>query len=695
MLSIDTAPPGTTLTATVLTEPSDGSLSLASDGSLVYTPDSGWVGIDSFTYEASDGQVDSAPVTVTIQTELTVSSTNYVAVATGDFNGDGNTDFVAVNQGSNDVAVYYGNGDGTFQQSPTTISVGNGPDAVVVGGFGNGAVDIAVANGTDGTVTILLNNGSGTFTTSQTLTVGSDPVAMTLGDFEGNGRLDLAVVNKGSDTVSVFLNNGSGSFSLDTTLSVGTSPTSVAAADLNGAGYDDLVVANSGDNNISVLLSNGNGTFASAVNYSVGTAPSAVVAADFTGSGIIDVAVANSGSGTVSVLLGSGNGTLGTPTNATPLEQPQWPWWRQNIMGSGYIDLAVLNCGSNNESILTNNADGSGAFTAMAQAISTEANATSLALFNTGNGEYDACDGDISVSVIEKVTSIEGGVRATVVTKNYDFEDPNIFLGNEAAFKKNPPQVIVVNTGAGYFVVRQVNNNYSRILDSFNSSFTCYFEPNPAVIKSKDNVFNQKVKQEDPEGMSLIKIPTETPRVTPSGYMVDVEPTFDFGFYGFGNNGLVRAGYGNPGDSTGNKPALLQDTPHSGQNELNCTYSFETWAVAKTGKDGGIILSGISWGLTVKNGIVTSSKIVPLFDPGQLQLAVQAWNQQALGITKPPNSPNQQPFGLLRYPWCLPSAEGSGNYISPIRAAFCHARYGCRSTFRRRKTVLASDGRGS
>ncbi len=43
----------------------------------------------------------------------------------------------------------------------------------------------------------------------------------------------------------------------------------------------------------------------------------------------------------------------------------------------------------------------------------------------------------------------------------------------------------------------------------------------------------------------------------------------------------------------------------------------------------------------------------------------------------------------------LPSAEGSGNYISPIRAAFCHARYGCRSTFRRRKTVLASDGRGS
>ena len=265
VLSLDTAPPGTTLTATVLTEPSDGSLSLASDGALVYTPDNDWVGIDSFTYVASDGQVDSDPVTVTIQTDLTLGSTNYVAVATGDFNGDGNADFVAVNQGSNDVAVYFGNGDGTFQATPTVISVGNGPDAVVVGNFGNGADDIAVANGTDGTVTILLNNGSGTFTTSQTLTVGSDPVALALGDFEGNGRLDLAVVNAGSNTVSIFLNNGSGSFSLDTTLSVGSSPSSVAAADLNGAGYDDLVVSNSGDNNISVLLSNGNGTFASAV----------------------------------------------------------------------------------------------------------------------------------------------------------------------------------------------------------------------------------------------------------------------------------------------------------------------------------------------------------------------------------------------------------------------------------------------
>jgi hypothetical protein len=390
VLSLDTAPAGTTLTATLLTGTVDGSLSLATNGSFVYIPDSGWVGTDSFTYEASDGSVDSAPVTVTIQTDLTVSSTNYVAVATGDFTGDGNTDVVAVNESGNDVAIYLGNGDGTFQTSPTTISVGNGPDAVVVGAFGNGAEDIAVANGTDGTVTILLNNGSGSFTVSQTLTVGSDPVALALGDFEGNDYLDLAVVNKGSNSVSVFLNNGSGTFTLDTTLTVNTAPTSVAAADLNGAGYDDLVVTNSGSNNIYVFLSHGDGTFGSPANYSVGTSPSAVVAADFTDSGIMDVAVANAGSDTVSVLLGNGNGTLGTPTNyavgTTPVALAA-----ADIAGTGFMDLAVVNNGSNNETILTNN--GEGGVTPESQLIGLETSPTAFVTFSQGSNEEEIVDG--------------------------------------------------------------------------------------------------------------------------------------------------------------------------------------------------------------------------------------------------------------------------------------------------------------
>ena len=50
----------------MLTEPADGTLSFSSDGSFTYTPDSGYLGPDSFTYEATNGYASSAPTTVSI-----------------------------------------------------------------------------------------------------------------------------------------------------------------------------------------------------------------------------------------------------------------------------------------------------------------------------------------------------------------------------------------------------------------------------------------------------------------------------------------------------------------------------------------------------------------------------------------------------------------------------------------------------
>jgi VCBS repeat-containing protein len=54
------------LTAVLLTNPSHGTVQLAPDGSFTYTAATDYVGLDSFTYAANDGTVDSAPATVTI-----------------------------------------------------------------------------------------------------------------------------------------------------------------------------------------------------------------------------------------------------------------------------------------------------------------------------------------------------------------------------------------------------------------------------------------------------------------------------------------------------------------------------------------------------------------------------------------------------------------------------------------------------
>ena len=56
----------TSLDAWLLTDVSHGSLVLNLDGSFTYTPHAGYVGPDSFTYEACDGPDDSPPTTVTI-----------------------------------------------------------------------------------------------------------------------------------------------------------------------------------------------------------------------------------------------------------------------------------------------------------------------------------------------------------------------------------------------------------------------------------------------------------------------------------------------------------------------------------------------------------------------------------------------------------------------------------------------------
>jgi autotransporter-associated beta strand protein len=57
---------GAVLTAVLVSNPSHGALSLAADGSFLYTPAPGYTGPDSFTYEANDGIANSNTATVSI-----------------------------------------------------------------------------------------------------------------------------------------------------------------------------------------------------------------------------------------------------------------------------------------------------------------------------------------------------------------------------------------------------------------------------------------------------------------------------------------------------------------------------------------------------------------------------------------------------------------------------------------------------
>ena len=67
LLDNDWDPEGSSLTAAVVANPSSGSLTtFNADGTFTYSPNSGFSGIDSFTYVANDGSVDSNVVTVSM-----------------------------------------------------------------------------------------------------------------------------------------------------------------------------------------------------------------------------------------------------------------------------------------------------------------------------------------------------------------------------------------------------------------------------------------------------------------------------------------------------------------------------------------------------------------------------------------------------------------------------------------------------
>ena len=69
------------------------------------------------------------------------------------------------------------------------------PSSMVAGDFtGNGILDLIIANNGSNNVSVLLGNGDGTFQPQVTYAVGSGPFSMVAGDFTGSGGFsDLAV----------------------------------------------------------------------------------------------------------------------------------------------------------------------------------------------------------------------------------------------------------------------------------------------------------------------------------------------------------------------------------------------------------------------------------------------------------------------------------------------------------------------
>ncbi len=180
----------------------------------------------------------------TFQPPLSFSSGGYFAywVAVADVNGDGHPDLVAVNGCGNNscpanVAVFLGNGDGTFQ-SPVNYDGPSGATSVATGDVnGDGNLDLVVSSACfdfcRDSVGVMPGNGDGTFQPPVNFYSGgySRTSRAAIGDVNHDGKPDLVVGNDCSadekfgfcptnGTVGVLLNN----FTADTATTLTSSP---------------------------------------------------------------------------------------------------------------------------------------------------------------------------------------------------------------------------------------------------------------------------------------------------------------------------------------------------------------------------------------------------------------------------------------------------------------------------------------
>jgi len=206
------------------------------------------------------------------------SATNYAAPpnsylgfsVSADIDRDGNPDLLTTDGFNPQVLIWYGTGGGKFGSPEFVGNLDDLPTTIAVGDFnGDGQLDFLVGTAVhNNAVDLLINEGSRTFSKSS-VTLPDSPNWVVVGDFNNDGELDFAVsaysVTAGS-YLQIYTGNGNGTFNPGQQLFVSQGTYYVMASDLNKDGKIDII-------NIAapttVFLNAGNATFINAQNIPV------------------------------------------------------------------------------------------------------------------------------------------------------------------------------------------------------------------------------------------------------------------------------------------------------------------------------------------------------------------------------------------------------------------------------------------
>jgi hypothetical protein len=370
------------------------------------------------------------------------------SVVFSDLDGDGKSDMIATNTGSNNISVFRNTSTIGVASFATKLdfATGVGTSGVATGDLnGDGKLDIVSSNYNSMDISIFINTTTGStisFATKIDIPTWDimppsgfvNPLGVVINDMNGDGKPDIAVANFSIASVALFRNTTSGAtptFVRQLLTTSITGPRELAVGDMDGDGKSDLVVSDEAGTKVLAYRNTSPVgvafTFDSPVIGVTGTAPRGVSLGDLDQDGKLDIAVVNSGSASVSVFRNtstSGSISISSKTDFTSGTSPR-EVVLADVDGDGKLEMAASsNTPASSSLRIFRNTSTSG-FISFAANVTFPAgnNALGVALEDVDNdGKVDAAVTSSSTGTvgifknISPVSTISGIAPATVTT---------------------------------------------------------------------------------------------------------------------------------------------------------------------------------------------------------------------------------------------------------------------------------------
>jgi FG-GAP-like repeat len=274
------------------------------------------------------------------------ASTHMIALA--DVDGDRDLDLVATAHDTGVVQLWHNDGRAGFtvaSGSPFLAVDAARPHnhGLATGDLdGDGDTDVVVGDQQARLVVALLADGHGGLVRSPQIALPGEPYPLVLADMNRDGKLDVVAPLVSAAAIAVLLGDGRGGFARAPDFPHRVSlarPYGIAAGDLDRDGAPDLFVAHDDTDRVSVLLGDGAGGLRDAPGSPVpfGKRIWRPALADLDRDGALDAIGA--GSGSLLIASGDGRGGVGTPSAAQLGEG--WTVAIADLDGDGRLDVAA------------------------------------------------------------------------------------------------------------------------------------------------------------------------------------------------------------------------------------------------------------------------------------------------------------------------------------------------------------------